>query len=33
MHEFAVGALRWQARANAYTYLFTDAYPPFSTKP
>jgi hypothetical protein len=32
MFDFVVGSLRWSERANAYTYLFTDAYPPFSLK-
>ena len=27
---FMTGALRWQARANGYAWLLTDAYPPFS---
>jgi hypothetical protein len=29
-HTFITGVLRWQTRANAYLYLLTDAYPPFS---
>ena len=33
MFNFVVGALRWGARANAYSNLMTDAYPPFSMKP
>ena len=34
IHDFIVGMLRWSSRVNAYAgYLFTDAYPPFSTKP
>jgi hypothetical protein len=32
MFDFVVGTLRWNERMNAYTYLFTDAYPPFSMK-
>jgi hypothetical protein len=32
MFDFVVGAMRWSARANAYTYLWTDRYPPFSLK-
>jgi hypothetical protein len=27
---FLAGVLRWQTRVNAYTYLLTDVYPPFS---
>ena len=27
---FAVGVARWSLRANAYVYLLTDRYPPFS---
>lgn len=27
---FVAGALRWNARVNAYLYLLTDRYPPFS---
>ncbi len=33
MFGFVVGSMRWAARMNAYTYLWTDQYPPFSTKP
>lgn len=33
MFDFIVGTLRWSYRLNAYAfYLFTDEYPPFSTK-
>ncbi len=32
MFDFAVGSMRWAARMNAYSYLWTDQYPPFSTK-
>ncbi len=32
MFEFVVGANRWSFRANAYTFLLTDKYPPFSMK-
>lgn len=28
--DFLVGVGRWSARMNAYTYLLTDRYPPFS---
>jgi hypothetical protein len=30
LHHFAVGALRWNVRVDAYLLLLTDAYPPFS---
>lgn len=30
MRDFLVGAVRWSARMNAYAYLLTDRYPPFS---
>jgi hypothetical protein len=30
MRRFAVGWLRWAARVEAYYFLVTDAYPPFS---
>ena len=33
MFDFVVGSMRWGARVNAYTNLWTDQYPPFSTKP
>jgi len=34
IHDFLVGVGRWSHRVNAYaTYLLTDKYPPFSTKP
>ncbi len=33
LFDFAVGALRWNARANAYANLWTDRYPPFSLNP
>lgn len=29
-HDYFVGAVRWYARANAYAYLLTDDYPPWS---
>ena len=29
-HAFAVGALRWELRVEAYLYLMVDEYPPFS---
>lgn len=32
MFDFIVGTLRWSYRVQAYTYLLTDQYPPFSTK-
>lgn len=32
LFDFAVGALRWNARTNAYANLWTDQYPPFSLK-
>jgi hypothetical protein len=28
--EFTAGVIRWQARANGYTYLLTGVYPPFA---
>jgi hypothetical protein len=31
LFDFAVGVMRWSARLNAYVYLMTDKYPPFST--
>ena len=30
LRDLVVGTLRWQMRVNAYVYLLTDAYPPFS---
>jgi hypothetical protein len=33
LFQFVVGALRWQHRANAYSNLMTDKYPPFSMRP
>ncbi len=33
LFRFVVGALRWQHRANAYSNLLTDRYPPFSMEP
>lgn len=30
MRDFVVGVLRWNMRVNAYAYLLTDEYPPFS---
>jgi hypothetical protein len=34
IHDFVVGALRWNNRLNAYGFaLLTDQYPPFSMKP
>ncbi len=32
MFDFVVGSMRWGARMNAYSSLWTDQYPPFSTK-
>jgi hypothetical protein len=32
LFDFAVGALRWMARVNAYVLLLRDDYPPFSLK-
>jgi hypothetical protein len=29
-HDAITGVLRWQTRVNAYLYLLTDVYPPFS---
>jgi Domain of unknown function (DUF4389) len=31
--EFVLGVLRWTERVNAYLYLMTDRYPPFSLNP
>ena len=31
MNTFLIGFLRWNTRVNAYYYLLTDEYPPFST--
>ncbi len=31
--EFEVGVMRWALRVNAYYYLMTDHYPPFSLNP
>jgi len=33
MADFLRGYLRWSTRVNAYTYLMTDTYPPFSLDP
>lgn len=33
MFDFIVGAHRWSLRVNAYVYLLTDKYPPYSGKP
>jgi hypothetical protein len=30
LHQFGVGAMRWQLRVEAYLYLMVDEYPPFS---
>lgn len=30
LQSFVLGMLRWSTRVNAYMYLLTDAYPPFS---
>jgi Domain of unknown function (DUF4389) len=30
LRTFLVGVLRWSTRVNAYFYLLTDEYPPFS---
>lgn len=32
LREFALGYLRWNQRFNAYAYLLTDDYPPFSLR-
>jgi hypothetical protein len=32
IHEFAVGALRWQVRTSAWFFSLTDQYPPFSLR-
>ncbi len=31
LNDFLIGFLRWTTRVNAYCYLLTDEYPPFST--
>jgi len=33
LHAFGAGVLRWSNRVNAYIYLLTDSYPPFSLAP
>lgn len=33
MFTFVVGVVRWANRVNAYVYLLTDAYPPFTLGP
>jgi hypothetical protein len=30
LEDFVIGVLRWNTRVNAYGYLLTDQYPPFS---
>ncbi|HZQ83787.1 MAG TPA: DUF4389 domain-containing protein [Acidimicrobiales bacterium] len=30
LRDLVVGTIRWQLRVNAYVYLLTDQYPPFS---
>jgi len=30
LFSFGVGVIRWSFRINAYSYLMTDKYPPFS---
>lgn len=30
LHNFIAGVVRWQTRANAYTLLLVDEYPPFA---
>jgi len=30
LRDLVVGTIRWQLRLNAYLYLLTDQYPPFS---
>ena len=32
LRNFIVGLTRWTTRLNAYMYLLTDKYPPFSFK-
>jgi hypothetical protein len=32
LFDFSVGCMRWGQRLNAYIYLLTDEYPPFSLK-
>jgi hypothetical protein len=32
LNDFLIGYLRWNTRVNAYFYLLTDVYPPFSTE-
>jgi hypothetical protein len=31
--QFEIGVMRWAARVEAYLYLMTDTYPPFSLNP
>ena len=33
MRRFLIGATRWSLRVNAYMFLMTDVYPPFSLEP
>jgi hypothetical protein len=33
MRRFLIGATRWSMRVNAYMFLMTDVYPPFSLEP
>jgi hypothetical protein len=33
LFDFSVGVLRWTNRVYVYTWLLTDAYPPFSLDP
>lgn len=32
LFDFALGALRWQTRTNAWLWGLTDRYPPFTTR-
>jgi Domain of unknown function (DUF4389) len=33
MRQFCIGYVRWNTRVQAYMFLLTDVYPPFSLEP